>query len=110
MKKDTWVILGGIAIALYVAYKMFDKFKEKVNDFADALAKPIADAYIGITLPGDVSVNAQIRIPNGELISADSVNIAKTVGKEEFTFSYMGTRYQLLPRTAAGPYQARKLS
>lgn len=110
MKRDTLITLGIAAVALYLVYRLIEKFKEKAQDIADAIAAPIANAYVGVTLPGGVSINATIRLPDGRIIPADQVHVTKATNSDRMEFDYMGARYELLARTPAGPYQSRRLS
>lgn len=109
VKGDTLLIVGAIAVAAYVLYRLFAKAKEKVDAGADAIAQPIADAWLSWFLPDPVTVNASIRLPDGRMLDATAVHVTKEANGDRMIFAYMGKQYELLPRTPQGFYGSKLL-
>lgn len=79
-----------VGVGIYLAWKFFEKIKEKVNTAADAIAAPIADAITSITQPGDVEILGQIQLPNGVRLNFDGLQIDSNL-----QFKYMGSTYRI---------------
>ena len=95
-----WLIVAGVAIALYVLWRAKETVKEavegakkKIDEAADGIAAPIANAYLAVTLPKPVSVNARLRLPSGLMIDADEIQL-----NSDMTYSYQKKRYKVTGR------------
>ncbi len=100
------ILVAGVG---WLVYKLLDYGKEKIDDFADMIAAPIAAVYIKFTLPEPVNVTGAAILPNGKAVSLSQLRVQKTAGKEEFWFVYDGHTYQLGPRSTQGNYPTRLL-
>lgn len=106
---DTWVILGALGIAAYILYRLLAAAKETVEETADAFAEPIADAWTAIFMPDPLRVNAMIRLPTGALLDVNNTQVIKTAGQDQYTFVYLGRRYELRPRDPITGYYGSAL-
>lgn len=77
--------------ALYLVWKAKEKIKEGVDDFADAIAAPIADAYLNISMPGAVTLTGIARFPNGYNVPMSKLSI----DPDTLTFTHLGVRYKI---------------
>ncbi len=94
MKKYLPYIIGGI-----VAYLLWQKLKALGNAAGNAVPQSIIDF---VANPGgDVSVNAQIVLPNGSVIDANAIALDDTMH-----FRYNNVIYQLTGRDASNRYVA----
>lgn len=92
MDRDTgtFLIVGGaVAAVLYF-------LKGKIEKGADDLSKPIADAILAVTLPGDVTVLGRVKLPNGVQLGMSQLNIGPGL-----TFTYLGMPYKIVRREGA---------
>lgn len=98
-----YLVVG--AIVFGVAYWLFAKIKKKGGDLTQPFSNFIGDAISWVKLPGAVSSSGNIRLPNGNVISLNT--IVKGSGIDDNNrFSYGGISYTLGPRGADGIYTA----
>lgn len=100
-----WIAVAGIVA--YVLYKSITKVKEAAQATGDAIAVPIANAWLSWFLPNPVQVAATIRLPDGRMLEASAIHITQIAGTDTMTFDYLGRRYELLPRTPQGYYGSK---
>lgn len=93
MDRDTQVLLLGGAVIAAVLYYL----KDKVDTAADDFSKPIADAYLAVTLPGDVTVLGNVILPNGAQLSMSQL----AINGPTLTFNYLGKAYRIVRRDGA---------
>lgn len=98
MKLDSAIAIGGIAVAGGLLYLLF-KGKDKIEKGADFVAKPIADAIIAVTLPGNVELEGTVQLPDGLRISLNDLRIAN-----DLSFVYNTRRYRIINRTGSTYY------
>jgi len=92
--QERLIVAGVIGIALYFVWK-------KATDLTAPISDTIADAIIGVTLPGDVQVLGAIVLPNGTQIPVNGLAI-----DAQARFTYQGLRYQLTGRDSFNRYTA----
>jgi hypothetical protein len=90
------LILAGVAAALYLLWRAREKINAVIDD---NIAAPIANAWLGLTQPDPVSVNARVRLPSGLMIDADEIHI-----ESDQTFVYQKVRYRVTQRGADNVY------
>lgn len=94
--QEKLILYGAVGIALYYAFK-------RATNFVEPVSNVIADAIIGMTLPGNVQVLGVIVLPNGNQIPVNGLAIDS---KAQFT--YQGIRYTLTGRDSYNRYVAVK--
>lgn len=98
MDTEKLIFYGALAIGGYFLYKKIAGPGGVADKY---VASPIANAYTALTLPGQVNVLGQVILPNGQRIPLNTINV-----DDSFTFQYLGGRYRLTGRDAAGNYSA----
>jgi hypothetical protein len=83
--------IAAIGVGIYLAWKFWATIKQKAAAAVDAVAAPIADAYSSLTLPGDVELIGNVRLPNGTEIPLNSLNVEPST----MSFTYLGNRYRI---------------
>jgi len=107
-------VVAGVGWFIYkLLDKGFDSAKDYITDAAkavtNAIAQPIASAYIKLTVPEPVNVTGAAILPDGRAIAFNDLAVKKMPNVEAFYFDYQFRRYQLGNRTAQGNYPTKLL-
>jgi hypothetical protein len=87
-------LAGALGIAFYIVWR-------KASNTLEPVSNTIADAILGVTLPGDVQVVGTILLPNGNVIPVNGLAV-----DSQARFTYLGARYQLTGRNSNNQYVA----
>jgi len=93
MKERDILFWGAVAVG---AYWLYSKFSTAAGTAANAIAAPIANAYVNLTSGAAPVAQGNIILPDGTAIPASSVQL--TWYGNALTFVYGGSNYQLQPQ------------
>ena len=107
MKTRDIVIYGGLAIAAYFLYR---KFSVGINAAANAVAAPIANAWVNLTAPAAPAPQGSVVMPDGSYFDAANLtNMNRRWVGNALEFDSGGSTYALAPQVN-GNYQATRVS
>lgn len=101
-----WVMWGAVAIGAYFLWK---KFSSVADTAVNAIAQPIADAYVDLTGPAAPVPQGTVIMPDGNNFPASdltSLNFGFRNNVAMFTLN--STNYSLSPHDANGNYVATR--
>lgn len=91
-QKDQNLLLMALGIgAIYLIWKAKETIKEGVDDAANAIAQPIADGWLSIFMPGNVTLTGVARFPNGYRVEMSKLSIDPAT----MTFVHLGRKYRI---------------
>jgi hypothetical protein len=94
---DTLRMVAMVGVGGFVAWWLYEQIAKvgaAGQKVGDAIAAPIADAWLAVTLPGQVNVTGTVLLPNG----AGAVPMSQLAVNADLKFKYMGVVYQLTGR------------
>jgi hypothetical protein len=102
-----WLLWGALAVGAYLLWK---KFTSVASSAANAIAAPIANAFVDLTSPAAPVPQGSVILPDGTSFPAanlTNLNFGFNQGVAQFT--YQGGTYSLSPHDANGNYVATRL-
>lgn len=91
IKPETLGLFALAGGAVYLLWKAQEKIKQAADDVGDAIAAPIADSWLNIFMPGNVTLTGIAKFPSGYQVPMSQLSI----NSETLTFTHLGVRYKI---------------
>lgn len=88
MRTSDYIVLGAAGAVLYALWKSKEQIEKSLDE---NIAAPIADAWLGITLPGNITLTGTAVFPAGNRVAMSQL----TIDPSTLTFIYLGQRYRI---------------